>query len=152
MSQQQPAGRRAYLLSAARATGLYVVGQPGTGKSKLLEALARHDILAGNGVGFLDPHGDVFTNLTLHLAAAWKSNPQLHKRLVILDPTNPDWSERFNPLQVVPGIPLERVAWSLGDVVSKVWKLDSAGSPRLSFVMLNTFTALAERVSAIKPS
>jgi len=36
----------------------YVVGQTGTGKSKLLENLAFQDMMDGKGFAFIDPHGD----------------------------------------------------------------------------------------------
>src|SRR3989344_1024095 len=38
---------------------LYIVGQTGTGKTTLLQEMIRQDILAGNGVGVIDPHGDL---------------------------------------------------------------------------------------------
>jgi hypothetical protein len=37
----------------------YVVGKTGTGKSTLLRRLILDDIEAGNGVGLIDPHGDL---------------------------------------------------------------------------------------------
>jgi putative protein kinase ArgK-like GTPase of G3E family len=46
------------LTPAQRATHTYVIGQPGTGKSRALEAWALQDMLAGHGVGVIDPHGD----------------------------------------------------------------------------------------------
>jgi hypothetical protein len=42
---------------------LYVVGQTGTGKSTLLESLAREDMEAGRGVAVIDPHGDLAERL-----------------------------------------------------------------------------------------
>lgn len=36
----------------------YVIGQTGTGKSKLLENLAYQDMMDGKGFAFIDPHGD----------------------------------------------------------------------------------------------
>ncbi len=36
----------------------YIIGQTGTGKSKLLENLALQDMLDGKGFAFIDPHGD----------------------------------------------------------------------------------------------
>ncbi|NCS83180.1 ATP-binding protein, partial [Candidatus Saccharibacteria bacterium] len=36
----------------------YVIGQTGTGKSKLLENLAFQDMMDGRGFAFIDPHGD----------------------------------------------------------------------------------------------
>ena len=38
---------------------VYVVGKSGSGKSTVLFNLAMHDIYAGEGVGVLDPHGDL---------------------------------------------------------------------------------------------
>ncbi len=37
---------------------VYIIGQTGTGKSKLLENLALQDMLEGRGFAFVDPHGD----------------------------------------------------------------------------------------------
>lgn len=36
----------------------YIIGQTGTGKSKLMENLALQDMLDGKGFAFIDPHGD----------------------------------------------------------------------------------------------
>ena len=41
----------------------YIVGQTGTGKSELLKFMAYQDILAGEGVCFIDPHGDAIEDL-----------------------------------------------------------------------------------------
>lgn len=45
------------LTSADRLRHLYTIGQTGTGKSVFLKNLCVQDILAGNGVCFIDPHG-----------------------------------------------------------------------------------------------
>jgi len=37
----------------------YIVGQTGTGKSSLLREMIRQDIKNGEGVGIIDPHGDL---------------------------------------------------------------------------------------------
>ena len=37
---------------------LYVIGQTGTGKSVLMQEMIRQDIESGEGVAFIDPHGD----------------------------------------------------------------------------------------------
>lgn len=36
----------------------YIIGQTGTGKSKLMENLAYQDMMDGRGFAFIDPHGD----------------------------------------------------------------------------------------------
>jgi len=40
----------------------YIVGQTGTGKSSLLREMIRQDIENGEGVGVIDPHGDLIEN------------------------------------------------------------------------------------------
>src|SRR3989442_15710988 len=48
---------------ADRRAHSYIIGKTGTGKSTLLENLARQDIRAGNGLALLDPHGDLVERL-----------------------------------------------------------------------------------------
>ncbi len=38
---------------------LYIVGKSGSGKSTVLFNLAMHDIIGGEGVAVIDPHGDL---------------------------------------------------------------------------------------------
>jgi hypothetical protein len=130
--------------NAARATGELVIGQPGAGKSKFLELSALQDILAGRGVGVIDPHGDLFHNLTRHLAALLPHMPELAERVIILDPTDHEWTVSLNPLEAVQGVSQERLALFLTDVVAKIWKLDTSSTPRLVWLLTNTFLALAD--------
>lgn len=51
---QQPV----YLADAARQYSLYIIGTPGVGKSNLLESIGLQDMQKGDGLCFLDPHGD----------------------------------------------------------------------------------------------
>src|SRR3989344_5330573 len=37
---------------------VYVIGKTGMGKTTLLENMVANDILSGNGVGVVDPHGE----------------------------------------------------------------------------------------------
>ncbi|MBI2327027.1 type IV secretion system DNA-binding domain-containing protein [Candidatus Curtissbacteria bacterium] len=37
---------------------VYIIGKTGTGKTELLKHMVMQDIVAGNGVAFIDPHGD----------------------------------------------------------------------------------------------
>ncbi len=49
---------KVYLASEDRLRHLYVVGQTGTGKTSLMKNMVVDDIRAGNGVCFIDPHGN----------------------------------------------------------------------------------------------
>ncbi|MBX3004605.1 MAG: DUF87 domain-containing protein [Anaerolineales bacterium] len=122
-----------------RATHTYVVGQSGTGKSRALESWVMQDILNGRGVGVIDPHGDLFNNLLTRIAI----RHQLHDRVVIFDPLDPDWIVGLNPLEPVQGFSQERIALYLTDVVIKVWKLKPENAPRMIWLLTNSFLALA---------
>src|SRR4051794_4735146 len=49
---------------------LYIVGQTGTGKSTLLLNLIRQDLIAGEGLALLDPHGDLAEAALEHVPRA----------------------------------------------------------------------------------
>jgi len=122
-----------------RATHTFVIGQPGTGKSRALESWIRQDILAGNGVGVIDPHGDLFHNLVYFLSR----RPEAWERAVIIDPCSPKWVVGFNPLEAVQGLSQERLSLFLTDVVVKMWKVDAVSAPRMVWLLTNSFLALS---------
>ncbi len=41
----------------------YIIGQTGTGKSTLMEEMAKQDIRDGKGVGVIDPHGELIEHI-----------------------------------------------------------------------------------------
>lgn len=52
-----------------RASGMYILGKPGNGKSGFMENLIRFDIEVGNAVIVMDPHGDLTNNCLATLSA-----------------------------------------------------------------------------------
>ncbi len=52
-----------YLQRNDRRRHTYIIGQTGTGKSELLKFMAYQDIVAGEGLCFVDPHGDAVEDL-----------------------------------------------------------------------------------------
>ncbi|MBI4449687.1 type IV secretion system DNA-binding domain-containing protein [Candidatus Uhrbacteria bacterium] len=58
-------GRRTIvrLKRADRQRHMYLIGGTGTGKSTLMEEMAKQDILAGEGVCIIDPHGSFVENV-----------------------------------------------------------------------------------------
>ena len=131
------------LPTAARATHTYIVGLPGVGKSKAIESFVLQDVLAGRGVGVIDPHGDLFRHLTHHLAACLGRYPEIARRLIIVDPCQPKWTVGLNPLLAVEGLSPERLSLFLTDVVVKIWRLDAVSAPRLVWLLTNSFLALS---------
>jgi hypothetical protein len=72
---------------------MYIVGQTGTGKTTLIESLAMQDILAGEGVAMLDPHGDLFEKLLGQVPSDRIDD------VVVVDPSDADYPLALNFLQ-----------------------------------------------------
>ena len=75
-----------------RATHLYVIGATGTGKTKFLEFLIYQDIDKGNGLGIIDPHGDLMEDVKGFLACRYDESgneKELSEKVVLIDPTDP---------------------------------------------------------------
>lgn len=131
--------------NSARRTGCLIIGQPGTGKTRHLEAWIMDDILAGRGVGVFDVHGPLFHSILYRLAALSGRYSDLARRLVIIDPTRTSaYAVTFNPLAALAGLSLERVAMFMSDVIIKIWNINPAESPRMSYLMAQSFLALAD--------
>lgn len=128
----------------ARATHTYMIGQPGTGKSRGLESGAVQDIVSGHGVGVMDPHGELFDHLLSRVALLAEHNPRLAERVVVINPIDPIWTVGFNPLEPIDGVSTERLAGFLTDVVIKIWKVDPTNAPRMVRLLNFSFLALAE--------
>ncbi len=71
---------------------VYVVGQTGTGKTTLLYQMAIDDIKNGNGLCYIDPHGDVAEQLLQHIPKERIND------LVYFDLSNTEYPIAFNPL------------------------------------------------------
>jgi hypothetical protein len=71
---------------------VYVIGKSGVGKTKMLEQLIRADIYFGQGVGVVDPHGDL-------IQAILDFIPQDRvDDVVLVDPTDREFPISFNPI------------------------------------------------------
>lgn len=70
----------------------HLIGSTGTGKSTLLVHMILHDILAGEGVAVLDPHGSLVQQL-LRLIP-----PEHADRVIHFDPGHPKWIPHWNPI------------------------------------------------------
>ena len=126
--------------SSQRQTHVHIIGQPGTGKSRLIESWFIQDVLTGNGTGIIDPHGDLFN----HLIARIATYPQVWNRVIIINPCDPKWAVPINPLVTTGGNATARMAWFLTDIILKIWSLKMSEAPRMAWMMGNTFSALAE--------
>ncbi|MFA5459796.1 MAG: helix-turn-helix domain-containing protein [Candidatus Paceibacterota bacterium] len=128
-----------------RATHFYVIGATGTGKTKFLEFLISQDIEKGNGFGVIDPHGDLIEEVKGLLAAHAKDEEDyslLSEKVILIEPTNPDFTVTFNPLEKLPNISLPEQAGELISAFKKIWS-DSWGV-RMEDLLRNSLIALGE--------
>lgn len=85
--------RPIYMTELDRMRHLYIIGQTGTGKSKLMTNVIIQDIQMGNGVCMIDPHG---TDIEEVLGAIPKER---EKDVIYFDPSNLDRVVGLNMLE-----------------------------------------------------
>ena len=124
-----------------RATHLYVVGATGTGKTKFLEFLILQDIKKGNGFGVIDPHGDLVEEIKGFLTYSL-SEEELSEKVVLIDPTAPNFTVTFNPLEKLENISPAQKAGELISALKKIWA--SSWGTRMEDLLRNSLIALAE--------
>ena len=95
-----------WLSDKALGRHLYVLGGTGVGKSRALETWIMQLIRQGEGVGVIDPHGELFYNLVARIAVM--RNHRLAERVVIVNPLDPTATVGFNPLELQAGEVVER--------------------------------------------
>jgi hypothetical protein len=115
---------------------LYVIGQTGTGKSTLLLNLIRQDLVAGEGLALLDPHGDLAESALAQVPKARTDD------LVYINPADTEWPIGFNPLAQVPDDLKPVVADGMVSAFRHVWP-DSWGQ-RLDYILTNAVRALLD--------
>jgi len=126
-----------------RATHFYVIGATGTGKTKFLEYLIQQDIYKRNGFGVIDPHGDLIEDVKGFLISRYEPyEEEISDKVILIDPTDPEFTVTFNPLEKTPGTSIAEQANELISAFRKIWS-DSWGV-RMEDLMRNSLIALGE--------
>jgi hypothetical protein len=124
------------LSTADRRQHLYCVGKTGTGKSTLLRNLILQDIEAGQGVGLIDPHGDLAKEI-LDLIPPWRTN-----HVVYFNPADLGYPVGFNLLRNVAEERRPRVASGIVGAMKSIWQ-DSWGA-RMEYILYAAIAALLD--------
>ena len=130
------ARRRFGIKTDDRRRHVYVIGKTGVGKTTLLENMVVSDILAGKGVGVVDPHGE-FAEKMLEFVP-----PERVDDVIYFDPSDLDWPIAFNPIESVSSGHRHLVASGLMGVFKKIWP--DVWSARMEYILNNTILALLE--------
>lgn len=123
------------LSAEQRSRHVHIIGASGTGKSTLIYNLIRQDIVAGRGVGLIDPHGDLFDHV---LGAIPKERVG---DVVILDPADPEYAVGFNILRAHSDVEKALLA---SDLVSVFERLSTSWGDQMGSVLSNAVLAFLE--------
>jgi len=119
-----------------RTRHVYVIGKTGMGKSTLLENMAIQDIENGNGIAFIDPHGQTAETLLDYIPEERK------KDVLYFAPFDTDYPVSFNVMEDVGPDRRHLVVSGLMSVFKKIWV--DAWSARMEYILSNTLLALLE--------
>ncbi|MBI4975520.1 type IV secretory system conjugative DNA transfer family protein [Candidatus Peregrinibacteria bacterium] len=115
---------------------LYVVGKSGSGKSKLLELLIKEDLENGNGIGVLDPHGDLVDSVMEFVPK------DRIKDVIYFDPSDINYPITFNPMESVDEAYKMQVTIGFIQIFKKLF--GSNWTDRLEHVLRYTVLALLD--------
>jgi CxxC-x17-CxxC domain-containing protein len=115
---------------------VYVIGKTGMGKTVLLANMAIQDIKKGNGMAFVDPHGEAAEGL-LDFIPSERIND-----VIYFNPADIDYPIAFNVMEQVDFKFRHLVAGGLMGVFKKVWP--DVWSARMEYILNNSILALLE--------
>jgi type IV secretory pathway TraG/TraD family ATPase VirD4 len=115
---------------------LYVIGKTGTGKTTLLRNLILQDIHAGQGVGVIDPHGDLAHDLLDCMPRRRVED------VAYFNPADTEFPVGFNLLESVPAERRHLVASGVVSAFKSIWS--EFWGPRLEYILFAAVAALLE--------
>ncbi len=124
-----------HLPSGHRLRHMHVLGATGTGKSHFLLSLILQDIENGEGVGVLDPHGDLIDRILERIPE------ERHGDVVLLDPADEDFPIAFNILSAHSELERNLLA---SDLVAAFRRLATSWGDQMTSVLRNAVLAFLE--------
>lgn len=115
---------------------IYLIGKSGMGKTKLLEQLIRYDIASNQGIGVIDPHGDLARTMLDFIPKGRIQD------VVYVDPADADYPIAFNPFARVEKAQRQNVAQGLVEIFKK--QFASSWSPRMEHLFRFATLAILE--------
>jgi hypothetical protein len=128
-----------------RQTHLYVPGNTGVGKSKMMESMICQDIdqrpESGCGLMLLDRHGSVYRNVLKYVVES-----RLDRPIIPLDFSRDDWILGYNPLRNREGADPSVIVRALVAAMAHVFgQRNTEGTPRFGRVGASVLGALLQQ-------
>ncbi|MBS1594071.1 MAG: type IV secretion system DNA-binding domain-containing protein [Bacteroidetes bacterium] len=114
---------------------MHVIGATGTGKSTLLQSCIVQDILLGNGLAVLDPHGDLLEGILPYIPDNRLDD------VILIDPSDAEHPVGFNILSAHSDIEKEILA---SDLVAVFKRLSTSFGDQMYSVLANAILAFVE--------
>jgi hypothetical protein len=115
---------------------MYIIGKTGAGKSTLIKNMVISDIRDGNGVGLIDPHGDLAGGILDYIPDERIGD------VIYFNPGDREYPIAFNPLETVPPDYRGLVVSGLISAFKKIWA--ESWGPRLEHILRNSLLTLMD--------
>ncbi|MCK9186049.1 type IV secretory system conjugative DNA transfer family protein [Candidatus Gracilibacteria bacterium] len=115
----------------------YIIGKSGSGKSALLSYMARQDIINGEGVCVIDPHGDLIDDLMDYVPK------ERAKDVIIFDPGDTERPMGLNILEAKNSAEMDLASSQATEIFIKLFG-DEIFGPRIQHYFRNACLTLME--------
>lgn len=119
--------------SGDRLRHMYIIGKSGGGKSQFVANMAIQDILNGEGICVLDPHGDLIEDILKRIP------PERAEDVIVFSPADTERPMGLNLLEFDPRYP-EQKTFVINEVIGifdKLYDLKTTGGPIFEQYMRN---------------
>lgn len=128
------------LAEGDRRRHFYTIGQTGTGKTTILQEMAKQDAREGNGFCFIDPHGDAIEDI---LACIPKERAE---DVIVFDPTDVERPFGLNMLEYDESNPQTKtfVINEMIGIFDQLYDLKATGGPMFEQYMRNAMLLIMD--------
>jgi len=119
---------------------MYIIGKSGVGKSVSIAGMAIQDILNGEGVCILDPHGDLIEDILTHVP------PERAEDVILFAPADIERPLALNLLEYDPKYP-EQKSFVINEMIKifdKLYDLKATGGPIFEQYMRNALLLIMD--------
>jgi hypothetical protein len=129
---------------ADRRRHFYIIGKSGTGKSQFIAGLAIQDVLNGEGICVMDPHGDLIEDVMRRIP------PERAEDVILFSPADIERPMGLNLIEFDERYPEQKtfVINELIKIFDKLYDLKTTGGPMFEQYMRNALLLIMSHVES----